>query len=43
MSEENNIQANATDASASQQPVENVTLGVADFQNSAQIIDVAVQ
>ena len=43
MSEENNIQANATDASASQQPVENVTLGVADLQNAAQIIDVAVQ
>ena len=43
MSEENNIQANATDASASQQPVENVTLGVADLQNAAQFIDVAVQ
>ena len=43
MSEENNIEANSTDGSASQQPVENVTLGVADLQNAAQIIDVAVQ
>ena len=43
MSEENNIEANATDASASQQPAENVTLGVADLQNAAQVIDAAVQ
>jgi len=42
MSEENQIEANANDASAPQ-PVESVTLGVADLQNSAQIIDVAVQ
>ena len=42
MSEENKIEANATDASASQQPVENVTLGVADLQNAAQIIDIAM-
>ena len=43
MSEENKIEANANNASAPQQPVENVTLGVADLQNAAQIIDVAVQ
>ena len=42
MSEEDKIEANANDASTTQ-PVENVTLGVADLQNSAQIIDVAVQ
>ena len=42
MSEENNIEANANDASAPQ-PAENVTLGVADLQNAAQVIDAAVQ
>ncbi len=37
MSEENKIEANANNASAPQQPVENVTLGVADLQNAAQV------
>jgi len=39
MSEENNIEATATEAPEANEPV---ALGVADLQNAAQIIDAAV-